>query len=160
MRQKPLKELLQDLEKELLRLGYTEATLKYYRNRWQKLQQFADECNEIYYSERLGIDFIENRFHILEENFYKILSQKDTQELRVIRMIGDFQLHQTVLRRYYKHREFLTDPYFISISSDFRKYCKAKDCSPQVSGSHGTYKGNCAGMVLKKGIRSTGQPVY
>lgn len=61
--------------------------------------------------------------------FEKVLSQKDTQELRVIRMIGDFQLHQTVLRRYYKHREILTDPYFISISSDFRKYCEAKDYS-------------------------------
>lgn len=69
MQQKPLKQLLQDLEKELLRLGYTEATLKYYRSRWQKLQQFAEEHNEIYYSEQLGIDFIENRFHILEEDF-------------------------------------------------------------------------------------------
>lgn len=84
MQKKPLKELLQDLGKELLRIGYTEATLKYYRNRWQKLQQFADERNEIYYSEQLGIDFIEKRFHILEEDFCKILSQKDTQELRVI----------------------------------------------------------------------------
>lgn len=129
MQQKTLIELLRDLEKELLRLGYTVATLKYYRNRWQKLQQFAVERNEIYYSERLGIDFIENRFHILEENFCKVLSQKDTQELRVIRMIGDFQLHQTILRRYYKHREILTDPYFISISSNFREYCKAKDYS-------------------------------
>ena len=129
MQKKPLKELLQDLGKELLRIGYTEATLKYYRNRWQKLQQFADERNKIYYSEQLGIDFIEKQFHILEEDFCKILSQKDTQELRVIRMIGDFQLHQTVLRRYYKHREILTDPYFISISRDFGKYCKAKDYS-------------------------------
>jgi site-specific recombinase XerD len=44
-------------------------------------------------------------------------------------MIGDFQLHHTVLRRYYKHREILTDPYFIEISSRFKQYCTMKDYS-------------------------------
>ena len=38
-------------------------------------------------------------------------------------MIGDFQLHHTVLRRYYRHHEILSDLYFISTSSDFRRYC-------------------------------------
>lgn len=78
MQAKMLRELLLDLEKELYRLGYTEATLKYYRNRWQKLLQFADERRELYFTEQLGIDFIESRFHIMEEDFSKVLSQKDT----------------------------------------------------------------------------------
>lgn len=61
MQAKMLRELLLGLEKELYRLGYTEATLKYYRNRWQKLLQFADERNELYFTEQLVIDFIESR---------------------------------------------------------------------------------------------------
>ncbi|EKE04044.1 MAG: hypothetical protein ACD_20C00111G0003 [uncultured bacterium] len=129
MQKKPLKELLQDLEQELLRLGYSKGTMTFYRNRWQKLLQFANERNEMFYSEELGIDFVEKYFQIFEKDFAKTLSQKDTQELRIIRMIGDFQLHQTVLRRYYKHKELLTNNYYIGISSDFKRYCVKKNYS-------------------------------
>ncbi|WP_165820899.1 tyrosine-type recombinase/integrase [Pueribacillus theae] len=44
-------------------------------------------------------------------------------------MIGDFQLHRTVLRRYYKHKEILTDTYFIEISNRFKKYYVDNDYS-------------------------------
>jgi integrase/recombinase XerD len=129
MQSKPLKELLKDLEQELLRLGYTEGSMKFHRSRWKKIIQFAEERNEIYYSEQLGIDFVESHYRIFEKDFDKKLSQKDTQELRIIRMIGDFQLHHTVLRRYYKHRKLLTDSYYIDISNDFKKFCEQKDYS-------------------------------
>lgn len=135
MQRKPLKEVLQDLEQDLLRLGYTEGSMTFYRNRWRKLQQFADERSETYYSEQLGIDFVEHHFQIFEKDLDKTLSQNDTQELRIIRMIGDFQLHHTILRRYYKHREILTNDYYIGISRDFRKSCNQKDYS-QVTVNH------------------------
>ena len=129
MQNKPLKNLLQELENELLRLGYTEGSMKFYRNRWEKIIQFAEERDEIFYSEQLGINYVEHHYQILEKDFEKTLSQKDTQELRIIRMIGDFQLHHTVLRRYYKHRELLTDTYYIGISKNFKKYCEHKGYS-------------------------------
>ena len=129
MQKKPLKNLLQELEQELLRLGYTEGSMKFYRNRWKKIIQFAEERDEIFYSEQLGINYVEHHYQILKKDFDKTLSQKDTQELRIIRMIGDFQLHQTVLRRYYKHRELLTDTYYIGISKNFKKYCENKGYS-------------------------------
>ena len=93
------------------------------------LLQFAQERKEACFSEQLGIDFVEKHFHILEKNFKRTLSQADTQELRIIRLIGDFQLHHTVLRRYYKHKKILTDPHFISVSSRFKQHCAEKDYS-------------------------------
>ena len=129
MQKKLLFELLLDLEQEMLRLGYTEGTMKFYRRRWQSLLQFAQEQGEIYYSEQLGIDFVEEHFHVLEKDSKRHLSQPETQELRVIRVIGDFQLHQTVLRRYYKHRNILTNQIFINIRDRFRQYCIESDYS-------------------------------
>ena len=82
MQKKHIKELLQDLEQELLRLGYTEGSMKFYRNRWQKILQFAEERKEIFYSEQLGIDYVESHYQISKKDFDKTLSQKDTQELR------------------------------------------------------------------------------
>jgi len=113
----------------MLRLGYTEATMKFYRRRWQMLLQFAQVRKEAYFSEQLGIDFVEKHFHILEKDFKQTLSQADTQELRIIRQIGDFQLHHTVLRRYYKHKKILTDPHLIAVSSRFKQHCVEKDYS-------------------------------
>lgn len=129
MQKKPLIELLPELEQEMLRLGYTEGSMQLYRRRWRMLLQFMQERDETCYSERLGIDFIEKHFHIFEKDFDRDLTQSEAQELRIIRMIGDFQLHNTVLRRYYKHKEILTDPYFKKISSLFEQYCLNKDYS-------------------------------
>jgi integrase/recombinase XerD len=129
MQKKTLTELIHDLDQEMLRLGYTEGSMKFYRRRWRMLLQFSQERGETYYSERLGVDFLEKYFRIFGKDLNRTLSQSETQELRIIRVIGDFQLHHTVLRRYYKHKEILTDPYFIEISGRFKQYCIDKDYS-------------------------------
>ena len=99
MQNKSLVELLHELEQEMLRLGYTDGSMKFYRRRWQMLLQFAKKRSEISYSEQLGIDFVKKYFHVFEKDFNDSLSQAEVQELRIIRMIGDFQLHNTILRR-------------------------------------------------------------
>lgn len=129
MQNKSLAELLQALEQEMLRLKYTEGSMTFYRGRWRKLLQFAKEKGETNYSEQLGIDFVKKYFQIFEQDFNSPLTQSKIQELRIIRMIGDFQLHHTILRHYYKHKQILTEPYFITISNKFRKYCIDQDYS-------------------------------
>ena len=113
----------------MLRIGYTEGSMQFYRRRWRMLQQFATERGEKYFSEQLGIVFVEKHFHILEKDFEKTLSQSDTQELRIIRLLGDFQLHGAVLRRCYKYKPLLNDPTFIAVSNRFKSYCEAKGYS-------------------------------
>ena len=65
MQKKPLAELICDLEQEMLRLSYSEGSMNFYRRRWQMLLDFAQERGEIYYYERLGIDFIEKLFLLI-----------------------------------------------------------------------------------------------
>lgn len=129
MQKVPLTQLLTELELEMLRLGYTEGSMNFYRRRWKMLLQFTQERGEIYFSEKLGIDFVKKHFHILEKDFERTLSQAETQELRIIRTIGDFQLFHTVLRRYYKHKEILAKPYFVEVRNQFTKYCSEKEYS-------------------------------
>ena len=115
MEKKLLPDLLSDLEQELLRLGYTEGSVKFYRRRWTQLTDFAHNRGELYYTEQLGMDFVFEHFGITHDDFARTLSQAQTQELRVIRMIGDFQMHNAILRRYLKHRKILNDPFFINL---------------------------------------------
>ena len=130
MQKQLLIELLHDLEQEMIRLGYTHGSMIFYKRRWQKLIQFAEERGESFYSEQLGLDFISKYFHILEKELNnQKLSQAEAQELRIIRMVGDFQLHRTILRRYYKHKDILTEPCFIAIRKRFYFYCEDKGYS-------------------------------
>lgn len=153
MQKKPLNELLCDLEQEMLRLGYTEGSLQFYRRRWKMLFQFAEKRGERFYFERLGIDFVEEHFHILEKDFNRTLSQSNTQDLRVIRAIGDFQLHQTILRRYYKHKQILTEPYFIALSNRFKSYCEGKNYSKVTTDHYVKQSARFMDYLASQGIR-------
>jgi site-specific recombinase XerD len=138
MQQQTLHELLQDLEQELLRLGYTKGAMTFYHNRWRKLEEYAARRGQVSYTEQLGIDFVQEYFGISQDDFSRTLNQAQTQDLRVIRMVGDFQLHHAVLRRYLKHRELLTDPYFIEISRRFQEDCVATKEYSKVTVEHYT----------------------
>ena len=130
-----LPDLISGLEQELLRLGYTKGSMTFYRRRWNQLMAYAEDRGECYYTEQLGMDFLKEFFGITQEDFSRTLPQAETQEIRVIRMVGDFQLHHAVLRRYLKHKEILTTPFFVDIRSRFQSSCEKKGYS-QVTTEH------------------------
>ena len=130
-----LPDLISELEQELLRLGYTKGSMTFYRRRWNQLMAYAEDRSECYYTEQLGMDFLKEFFGITQEDFSRTLPQAETQEIRVIRMVGDFQLHHAVLRRYLKHKEILTTPFFVDIRSRFQSSCEKKGYS-QVTTEH------------------------
>ncbi len=43
MEKKTLQELILDLEQELLRLGYSEGSMTFYKRQWKRLLEFAEE---------------------------------------------------------------------------------------------------------------------
>ena len=130
-----LPDLISGLEQELLRLGYTKGSMTFYRRRRNQLMAYAEDRGECYYTEQLGMDFLKEFFGITQEDFSRTLPQAETQEIRVVRMVGDFQLHHAVLRRYLKHKEILTTPFFVDIRSRFRSSCEKKGYS-QVTTEH------------------------
>lgn len=121
-----LVELIHDLEQELLRQGYGKWSMIAYRRQWKNLIQFAKKRGEVFYSESLGIDFIEQHYHLFAKNFKHKLLASEVKKLRGIRMIGDFQLHHTISPRYHKRKQIISNPYFISISNQFKSYCENK----------------------------------
>ena len=130
-----LPDLISGLKQELLRLGYTKGSMTFYRRRWNQLMAYAEDRGECYYTEQLGMDFLKEFFGITQEDFSRTLPQAETQEIRVVRMVGDFQLHHAVLRRYLKHKELLTTPFFVDIRSRFQSSCEKKGYS-QVTTEH------------------------
>ncbi|WP_372364574.1 hypothetical protein [Candidatus Uabimicrobium sp. HlEnr_7] len=131
--------------------------MTFYRRHWLKLLKFAEERSENYYSEHLGIDYIEKNFNILEKDFDGKLKQNEVQNLRVIRMLGDFQLHRTVLRRYYKHKQILHNKDFIKIINDFKKYCGQKSYSKVTVDHYSKHSAKFLDYADSQGITSCSQ---
>lgn len=131
-----LTELIHNLEQELLRLGYSQRSMRFYGRRWRSLLQFAKERGELFYSEQLGIDFVEKHFNIFEKDENRRLSGSDVQELHVIRMIGDFQLRRTISPRYSNHKNILTNSSFIALRNQFQSYCENKGYSKSTTYNH------------------------
>ncbi len=136
MQKLPLVELIHDLEQEMLRLGYSNHYMKFYRRRWQQLLQFAKERGDSFYSEQLGIDFVEKHFKIFGKEDNRTLSENGVRELRVIRMIGDFQLHRTIFRQYSNHKKILVNSSFIALRNQFQSYCEDKGYSKTTTYQH------------------------
>ena len=136
MQKQLLTELIHDVEQEMAQLGYSQRSMRFYRRRWRTLLQFAKERGELFYSEQLGIDFVEKHFNIFEKDDDQGLSESDVQELRVIRMIGDFQLHRTIFRRYSNHKKILVNSSFIALRNQFQSYCEDKGYSKTTTYQH------------------------
>lgn len=49
MKKQSLVDLIQDLEQEMLRLGYTKGSMKFYRSQWKALLLFAQKREQIFY---------------------------------------------------------------------------------------------------------------
>jgi site-specific recombinase XerD len=156
MEMQTLTTLLDELEQELLRLGYATGTMNLYRREWKKLQLFAAEKSELYFSEKLGMEFIETRYQITDDPQVRNMTASEVYKLRVIRMIGDFQLHRTILRRYYKHKEILTQPFFIDILSQFHQFCTGRDYSDVTTEHYTKQSARFMDFLSAQGIESFG----
>jgi len=113
MQKQPLTELLNEFRARIGSSGFTTEGFHEVLSKTvaDVTSVRTGERKRIYFSDGWELNLSKTHFHILEKDFERTLLQRETQELRIIRMIGDFQLYHTVLRRYYKHLEILNNPF-------------------------------------------------
>ncbi|MDR1356645.1 MAG: hypothetical protein LBJ58_03130 [Tannerellaceae bacterium] len=96
----PLKELISRLEKELIRMNYKEATLKYYRENWTRLIHYFESRGNEFFSEATAMEYVDRKCDFFTKEKAGLLTQSNIYLFRIVRMIGDFQQHGTASRRY------------------------------------------------------------
>lgn len=123
MKQLPIKELVFLLEQELIRVGYKDTTLKYYRDNWKRIIAYFNECGEQYFSETTAMQYVDTKCNFFAKEKAGLLTQSNTYLLRIVRMLGDFQQHGTVLRRYHRSLSKVNDTFHQTLLDDFQKHC-------------------------------------
>jgi hypothetical protein len=123
----PFQELTDRLEKELYRLHYTEASVMQYRRMWRRIATFLEHEALEYFTEEAGMRFLDEQFNFFALEKAGELTQSIINVFRIVRMLGDFQQHGCILRRYYKHKELLQLNEFKKVLHGYQNHCQDKE---------------------------------
>jgi site-specific recombinase XerD len=127
MEKVPVPQLITLLEQELVRQGYKDATLKYYRGIWKRIAAYFESCNEVYFSESVAMEYVDGKCDFFKKEKAGQLTQSNVWLFRVVRMMGDFQQHGAVLRRYSRSLSRVNEPLNQQYLEKFAAYCKSNE---------------------------------
>ena len=127
MSKQPIKELIAQLEQELIRQGYKEATLKYYRENWKRICTYFEERGEKYFSEAVAMEYVDSKCNFFAKERAGQLTQSNIYLFRIVRMMGDFGQHGIVLRRYTRSLSRINEAGHIQMLEKFENYCRSND---------------------------------
>ena len=129
MEKETLKELIKRLEQDLIRMGYKEATLAYYRSNWARLIGYFESRGEETYSETIAMEYVDSKCDFFVKEQRGELTQSNIYLLRIVRMIGDFRQSGVVSRRYMRSLSRVNMQEHIELMETFGVHCKTCDYS-------------------------------
>jgi hypothetical protein len=94
---------------------------------WKHIIAFCESEGVDHFTEDLGMRFLDRRYNFSELERTGALTQSIVNTFRVVRMIGDFQQHGSILRRYYKQKELLQHDGFKAILQNFENHCRQRE---------------------------------
>lgn len=118
-----IRELVTLLEQELIRVGYKDATLNYYRSNWKNIIAHFDALGEQSFSESIATQYVDGKCDFFAKEKSGLLTQSNIYLFRIIRMMGDFQQHGTVLRRYHRSLSKVNHAENLALLNAFQKHC-------------------------------------
>jgi integrase len=120
----PIEELVAKVLAELERLHYSHNSLCGFRAFYKRVITFANGRNEPYFSEELGKDFLKEKYNCSINYYTEVMGRAFKYPIRIIRILGDFQLHGLVVRRIVKKPGYVKPPQFQKELRDYEKECE------------------------------------
>lgn len=145
-----LSALVIDLDRELLRLGYKESTMIWYRQCWRRLERFFADRSVEEFSLELAIAWVDAACDFFAKERAGTLKQTDVYLFRVAQMLGDFVAHGAVLRRYDRRADKLTADQSELIGKFQAELC-AEGCAVSTVRTYGTLAGEFLSFVDTRG---------
>lgn len=151
----PFQELTQQLENELYRLHYAEASITQYRRMWKHIATFLEQEDADHFTEEAGMRFLDEQFNFFELEKAGKLTQSITNVFRIVRMLGDFQQHGSILRRYYKQKELLHTDKFKHLLQGYQNHCQQKDYAKATQNHYRKIGERFLSFLESQGIRES-----
>ena len=95
-----LSALVSGLDAELVRLGYKDSTMAWYRGCWRRLEKYFAARGVEEFSLDLAMAWVDEACGFFGKEQSGTLKPNDIYLFRVAQMLGDYAAHEAVLRRY------------------------------------------------------------
>ena len=151
----PFEELSQRLEKELYRLHYTEASVMQYRRMWRRIATFLEHEGFDHFTEEAGMHFLDEQYNFFQLEKAGKLTQSIINVFRIVRMLGDFQQHGSILRRYYKQTELLQLNEFKQLLKGYQNHCQEKEYAKVTQNHYRKITEKFLSFLESQGIRQS-----
>ena len=92
--------LVSGLDAELVRLGYKDSTMVWYRGAWRRLQRYFAARGAEEFSLDMAMVWVDEACGFFAKEQAGTLKQTDVYLFRVAQMLGEYEAHGAVLRRY------------------------------------------------------------
>ena len=152
MERPTIRELVSNLEQELIRMGYAEATLKYYRTNWKTIIAHFDRIGEDHFSEAAAMEYVDKKCDFFRKEQAGELTQSNIYLFRIVRMMGDYQQHGTILRRYERSLSRVNDPLNREMLDKFKIHCKSNDYAVSTCKSYARTAENFLSFIEANGV--------
>ena len=112
MSQLTIKELSEKVLEELQRLNYSYNSICNFRAAFKRIQAFAQEKGELYFTEDLGSQYLLEYYNCNVDYYSETYPKNAKAAIRQIRLLGDYQLHGVIIRRIVKKKNYVKPPQF------------------------------------------------
>jgi integrase/recombinase XerD len=125
----PIEELVTKVLLELERLDYSYNSLCGFRAYYKRVIAFANEKEELYFSEELGKDFLKEKYNCTVNYYREAMPKEFRGPIRRIRVLGDYQLHGVIIRRIVKKPGYIKPPQFEKELAAYERECENNEYS-------------------------------
>lgn len=114
---------------ELERLNYSYSSRCGFRAFYKRVIAFANEKEELYFSEELGREFLKEKYNCTINYYAEAMPRSYRNPIRKIRILGDYQLHGVVVRRIVKKPRYVKPSQFEKELTAYERECESNDYS-------------------------------
>lgn len=125
----PIEKLVTNVIAELERLRYSYDSICGFRAFYKRVIAFANEKEELYFSEELGREFLKEKYNCTINYYKEAMPRPYRHAIRKIRILGDYQIHGVIVRRIIKKPGYVKPPQFEKELTAYEKECESNDYS-------------------------------
>jgi site-specific recombinase XerD len=142
--------LVSGLDAELVRLGYKDSTMVWYRGCWRRLQRYFTARGTEEFSLDVAMAWVDEACGFFAKERAGALKQTDVYLFRVAQMLGEYEAHGAVLRRYSRTVSKLTADGAAAVAR-FEAWLRAAGRSTSTVRSYGILAGEFAAFCGTRG---------
>ncbi|MGH3419496.1 MAG: site-specific integrase [Streptosporangiaceae bacterium] len=142
--------LVSGLDAELVRLGYKDSTMVWYRGCWRRMERFFAAQGVEEFSLDVAMAWVDEACGFFGKEQAGTLKRTDVYLFRVAQMLGEYEAHGAVLRRYNRSVSKLDAPGAEAVAR-FQAHLRAADRSVSTVRTYGTITGEFVAFTSARG---------